>query len=223
MSSGPSHILILSQAEDSANVVPAWREFIGPADTEDAKRAKPERLVTTPHKRLEKNPACLSDQGFKKTTFSISPCTVTQSEKTKQQILTSRSDTPRNSARAPAVQPSALLSFSLLWLPSAYGHNTAQRPCPTLCTAVRTWSRPAGSSPSFFPTSGWPLKLSRKGRKSMLRGRWPSSGLTLPGRAEVESVPNTKAQLHMCFLIPRFSQLITGRQNCHHAVLPVIT
>uniref|UniRef100_H3DGC3 Nucleoside diphosphate kinase B n=1 Tax=Tetraodon nigroviridis TaxID=99883 RepID=H3DGC3_TETNG len=46
MSSGPSHILILSQAEDSANVVPAWREFIGPADTEEAKREMPERLVT---------------------------------------------------------------------------------------------------------------------------------------------------------------------------------
>lgn len=46
MSSGPSHILILSQAEDSANVVPAWREFIGPADMEEAKRDMPERLVT---------------------------------------------------------------------------------------------------------------------------------------------------------------------------------
>lgn len=46
MSSGPSHILILSQAEGSANVVPAWREFIGPADTEAAKREMPERLVS---------------------------------------------------------------------------------------------------------------------------------------------------------------------------------
>lgn len=46
MSSGPSHILILSQAEGSANVVPAWREFIGPADTEEAKRERPERLVS---------------------------------------------------------------------------------------------------------------------------------------------------------------------------------
>uniref|UniRef100_A0A674MCT2 Nucleoside diphosphate kinase B n=1 Tax=Takifugu rubripes TaxID=31033 RepID=A0A674MCT2_TAKRU len=44
MSSGPSHILILSQAEGSANVVPAWREFIGPADTEEAKRERPESL-----------------------------------------------------------------------------------------------------------------------------------------------------------------------------------
>lgn len=46
MSSGPSHILVLSQAEGSANVVPAWREFIGPADIEEARREKPERLVT---------------------------------------------------------------------------------------------------------------------------------------------------------------------------------
>ncbi|KAM4608249.1 thioredoxin domain-containing protein 6 [Polymixia lowei] len=44
MSSGPSHILVLSQVEGSANVVPAWREFIGPADIEEAKRDKPESL-----------------------------------------------------------------------------------------------------------------------------------------------------------------------------------
>ncbi|XP_024919437.1 thioredoxin domain-containing protein 3 homolog isoform X2 [Cynoglossus semilaevis] len=44
MSSGPSHILVLSQAEGSANVVPAWREFIGPADTEEARREKPDSL-----------------------------------------------------------------------------------------------------------------------------------------------------------------------------------
>ncbi len=46
MSSGPSHILVLSQVEGSANVVPAWREFIGPADIEEARRDKPERLDT---------------------------------------------------------------------------------------------------------------------------------------------------------------------------------
>ena len=46
MSSGPSHILVLSQVEGSASVVPAWREFIGPADIEEARREKPERLVT---------------------------------------------------------------------------------------------------------------------------------------------------------------------------------
>lgn len=46
MSSGPSHILVLSQVEDSANIVPAWREFIGPVDLEEARREKPERLVT---------------------------------------------------------------------------------------------------------------------------------------------------------------------------------
>ncbi|XP_034417360.1 thioredoxin domain-containing protein 6 [Cyclopterus lumpus] len=44
MSSGPSHILVLSQVESSANVVPAWREFIGPADIEEARRDKPESL-----------------------------------------------------------------------------------------------------------------------------------------------------------------------------------
>ncbi|KAG7227484.1 hypothetical protein INR49_005298, partial [Caranx melampygus] len=44
MSSGPSHILVLSEAEGSTNVVPAWREFIGPADIEEARREKPESL-----------------------------------------------------------------------------------------------------------------------------------------------------------------------------------
>ncbi|CAJ1079236.1 thioredoxin domain-containing protein 6 isoform X4 [Xyrichtys novacula] len=44
MSSGPSHILVVSQAEDSANVVAAWREFIGPADIEEARREKPGSL-----------------------------------------------------------------------------------------------------------------------------------------------------------------------------------
>uniref|UniRef100_A0A672JKV0 Nucleoside diphosphate kinase B n=1 Tax=Salarias fasciatus TaxID=181472 RepID=A0A672JKV0_SALFA len=44
MSSGPSHVLVLSQAEDSASVVPAWREFIGPADIEEARRENPESL-----------------------------------------------------------------------------------------------------------------------------------------------------------------------------------
>uniref|UniRef100_A0A673CHJ2 Nucleoside diphosphate kinase B n=1 Tax=Sphaeramia orbicularis TaxID=375764 RepID=A0A673CHJ2_9TELE len=43
MSSGPSHILVLSQV-DSANIVPAWREFIGPVDLEEARREKPESL-----------------------------------------------------------------------------------------------------------------------------------------------------------------------------------
>lgn len=46
MSSGPSHVLVLSQVEGSANVIPAWREFIGPADIEEARREQPERLVT---------------------------------------------------------------------------------------------------------------------------------------------------------------------------------
>ncbi|XP_029314573.1 thioredoxin domain-containing protein 3 homolog isoform X2 [Cottoperca gobio] len=44
MSSGPSHILVLSQVEGSDNVVPTWREFIGPADIEEARREKPQSL-----------------------------------------------------------------------------------------------------------------------------------------------------------------------------------
>ncbi|XP_074550568.1 thioredoxin domain-containing protein 6-like isoform X2 [Halichoeres trimaculatus] len=44
MSSGLSHILVLSQVEDSDNVVAAWREFIGPADIDEAQRENPESL-----------------------------------------------------------------------------------------------------------------------------------------------------------------------------------
>ncbi|XP_045071628.1 thioredoxin domain-containing protein 6 isoform X1 [Coregonus clupeaformis] len=44
MSSGPSHVLVISQGEGSGHVVPAWREFIGPADIEEARRDKPESL-----------------------------------------------------------------------------------------------------------------------------------------------------------------------------------
>ncbi|XP_030283333.1 thioredoxin domain-containing protein 3 homolog [Sparus aurata] len=44
MSSGPSHVMVLSQVEGSANVIPAWREFIGPADIEEARREQPESL-----------------------------------------------------------------------------------------------------------------------------------------------------------------------------------
>lgn len=46
MCSGPSHLLILSQGEDSAGVVQAWLDFIGLADIEEARREKPERSVT---------------------------------------------------------------------------------------------------------------------------------------------------------------------------------
>ncbi|XP_068602636.1 thioredoxin domain-containing protein 6 [Brachionichthys hirsutus] len=44
MSGGPSHILVLSQVDGGADVIPAWREFIGPADVEEAKREQPESL-----------------------------------------------------------------------------------------------------------------------------------------------------------------------------------
>ncbi|KAK0149510.1 Thioredoxin domain-containing protein 3 [Merluccius polli] len=45
MSSGPSHVLVLSQGEEgSADVVPAWLDFMGPSDVEEAKRDKPQSL-----------------------------------------------------------------------------------------------------------------------------------------------------------------------------------
>ncbi|XP_036397217.1 thioredoxin domain-containing protein 6 [Megalops cyprinoides] len=44
MSSGPSHVLVVSKPEGSDDVIPAWREFIGPADSEEARRERPESL-----------------------------------------------------------------------------------------------------------------------------------------------------------------------------------
>ena len=46
MSSGPCHSLVVSRQEGSDDVIPAWREFIGPADTEEARRNKPERCAS---------------------------------------------------------------------------------------------------------------------------------------------------------------------------------
>ncbi|XP_040295595.1 thioredoxin domain-containing protein 6 [Bufo bufo] len=43
MSSGPCHVLIISKLGDE-DVIPAWREFIGPTDVEIAKKEKPESL-----------------------------------------------------------------------------------------------------------------------------------------------------------------------------------
>ncbi|XP_040213308.1 thioredoxin domain-containing protein 6 [Rana temporaria] len=43
MSSGPCHVLIISKSGEE-DVIPAWREFIGPTDVEIAKKEKPESL-----------------------------------------------------------------------------------------------------------------------------------------------------------------------------------
>ncbi|KAI4893002.1 hypothetical protein NFI96_027329, partial [Prochilodus magdalenae] len=44
MSSGPSHVLVISKPEGCDDVIPAWREFLGPTDVEEAKREHPESL-----------------------------------------------------------------------------------------------------------------------------------------------------------------------------------
>ncbi|XP_068101341.1 thioredoxin domain-containing protein 6-like isoform X2 [Hyperolius riggenbachi] len=43
MSSGPCHVLIISKSGEE-DVIPEWREFIGPTDVEIAKKEKPESL-----------------------------------------------------------------------------------------------------------------------------------------------------------------------------------
>ncbi|XP_058643681.1 thioredoxin domain-containing protein 6 isoform X4 [Onychostoma macrolepis] len=44
MSSGPSHVLVICKTEGCEDVIPAWREFIGPPDVEEARRMQPESL-----------------------------------------------------------------------------------------------------------------------------------------------------------------------------------
>ncbi|XP_022535892.2 thioredoxin domain-containing protein 6 [Astyanax mexicanus] len=44
MSSGPSHVLVISKPEGCDDVIPAWREFLGPTDIEEAKREHPDSL-----------------------------------------------------------------------------------------------------------------------------------------------------------------------------------
>ncbi|XP_066497061.1 thioredoxin domain-containing protein 6 isoform X2 [Hoplias malabaricus] len=44
MSSGPSHVLVISKPEGCHDVIPAWQEFIGPTDIDEAKREHPESL-----------------------------------------------------------------------------------------------------------------------------------------------------------------------------------
>ncbi|XP_060684129.1 thioredoxin domain-containing protein 6 [Hemiscyllium ocellatum] len=44
MSSGPCHILILSRPEGTVDVIPLWREFIGPTDVQVAKQERPDSL-----------------------------------------------------------------------------------------------------------------------------------------------------------------------------------
>ncbi|XP_064419268.1 thioredoxin domain-containing protein 6 [Latimeria chalumnae] len=44
MSSGPCHVLIISTPEGAEDVIPTWREFIGPTDVETAKQENPESL-----------------------------------------------------------------------------------------------------------------------------------------------------------------------------------
>ncbi|KAK3569066.1 hypothetical protein QTP86_021528, partial [Hemibagrus guttatus] len=44
MSSGPSHVLVISNPEGSDDVITAWQAFLGPSDIEEAKRKHPESL-----------------------------------------------------------------------------------------------------------------------------------------------------------------------------------
>ncbi|XP_023415846.1 thioredoxin domain-containing protein 6 isoform X3 [Cavia porcellus] len=44
MCSGPSHLLILTRAEDTEEVITAWRDLMGPSDPNVARREQPESL-----------------------------------------------------------------------------------------------------------------------------------------------------------------------------------
>lgn len=45
MSSGPSHVLVISNPEGTDDVISAWQAFLGPAGIEEAKREHPERYT----------------------------------------------------------------------------------------------------------------------------------------------------------------------------------
>ena len=44
MSSGPSHVLVLSKGQADDSVITDWRALLGPPSVEDAKNIAPERL-----------------------------------------------------------------------------------------------------------------------------------------------------------------------------------
>lgn len=135
-----------------------------------------------------------------------SSVTPSHQKASEQHILPALSDTPKNYASLRLSTSRATICSPLLsppWLPAACGHNTARRHHSTQCTAVRTSTRPAGSLPSSSPTLGRPRKRSRMRRKSVWRGHWLLSGLTLPERTEVGPVPNTQAQACVCASIDR--------------------
>ncbi|XP_023192166.1 thioredoxin domain-containing protein 6 isoform X1 [Xiphophorus maculatus] len=174
VSSGPSYILVLSQIEGTANIISAWREFIGPADIEEARREKPESIPG-------KDPSSGSGVGSEQ---HILACLIRHTQTLCFSLVEH--------------QPSIHLVLSSSFptrLPAACGHNTAQRRCSTQCMAVRTATRPTGSSPSSSPTLGRPPMQSRMGRKSVWRGRWLSSDPTLPGRTEMRFWPRFTSQV----------------------------
>lgn len=45
MTSGPSHILVLTKGETGEGIIEEWRELLGPPTVEEAKDAAPERSV----------------------------------------------------------------------------------------------------------------------------------------------------------------------------------
>lgn len=126
---------------------------------------------------------------------------LTKKTRTNSTFSPALSDTPKNYASLWLSTSRATICSPLLsppWLPAACGHNTAHRHCSTQCTVVRTTTGPAGSSPSSSQTLGQPRERSRLGRKSVWRGHWLLSGLTLPERTEVGPMPNTQAQVRAC-------------------------
>lgn len=47
MSSGPSHVLVISNPGGTDDVISAWQAFLGPGDIEEVKRGHPERYTSS--------------------------------------------------------------------------------------------------------------------------------------------------------------------------------
>ena len=43
MTSGPSHVLVLTKGDTGDHVIDDWRELLGPSSVEDAKEQAPDR------------------------------------------------------------------------------------------------------------------------------------------------------------------------------------
>ena len=45
MTSGPSHVLVITKGDTGEGIIEEWRELLGPASVDEAREVKPDRCV----------------------------------------------------------------------------------------------------------------------------------------------------------------------------------